>query len=406
MRTQQTRYILSGHLSSVKQVQFQPGNDSILATSSRDGSVQIWDLRTAGSAKPAKTLIDPDTDGSDTGPRQVLYSNNCISVKDAHSHHHTGSLTRSGSDLFATRSDTATKRTDISITALSFLPAGREHFLLTGSEANASIKLWDIRGKHTSRHGTAMPVSATLEPDSHNRHRHFGINSLALSGDGGRLYALCRDSTVYAYSTNHLILGHAPELNDNAPKWRRPAYEGQTGIGPLYGFRHSQLHAASFYIKASIRPAMGDKCEMLAVGSREGCAVLFPTDENFFKSNDSVHDESDKDDDDDDDDLPSVQTLKRPIARRTTSGMSASTRWHDTIPIYDQGTALVRGHQSEVTGLTWTADGELVTVGDDFLARCWREGPQARDLRLGGEVEGRRWGCGWADVPKGYDDEE
>lgn len=37
MRTQQTRLILSGHTSSVKQVRWQPGNDSMLATSSRDG---------------------------------------------------------------------------------------------------------------------------------------------------------------------------------------------------------------------------------------------------------------------------------------------------------------------------------------------------------------------------------
>ena len=57
--------------------------------------------------------------------------------------------------------------------------------------------------------------------------------------------------------------------------------------------------------------------------------------------------------------------------------------------------------------LTWTANGDLVTLGDDFLVRCWREdGDQARDLRTGGESGGRRWACGWADVGEGWDDDD
>lgn len=60
----------------------------------------------------------------------------------------------------------------------------------------------------------------------------------------------------------------------------------------------------------------------------------------------------------------------------------------------------------EVSAVSWTHDGELVTVSDDYTARCWREGPDARDLRTGGEINGRRWGCGWAETPDSYDDEE
>ena len=164
----------------------------------------------------------------------------------------------------------------------------------------------------------------------------------------------------------------------------------------MYGFRHPSFKAASFYVKAAIRPAKGDKEEMLAVGSRDGCAVLFPTDESHCKRR--------KPDapDDEEHDLPI--SLPEPAARRWTSRVGG--RGDDTIPIYEHGTALVRGHQSEVTGLSWTYDGELVTIGDDFTARCWREGPKARDLRIGGEGEGKRWNCGWADVRKGYDDDE
>lgn len=407
MRTQQTRFIMAGHISSVKQVRFQPGNDSILATSSRDGSVQVWDLRCRGSEAPALDFQVPLEPGMGepiaSRHKQVIYANTCISIKDAHA---LQSATEPRSLL--TKGESA-RRNDVSITALSFLHPGREHLLLTASEANASVKLWDIRGKYMSRRGPAVPVSATREPETHNRHRHFGLSSMVLSGDGGRLYTLCKDSTVYAYSTNHLILGHAPELTAPLPKWRRSNREGQVGLGPLYGFRHPQFHATSFYVKASIRKAKDDQSEMLAVGSRDGCAVLFPTDERFFKRPQPTI--VDEDEDDEEDDLPTLPSqATRLTTQRTTSGTTASTtassRWQDNIPIYEQGTALVRGHQSEVTSLTWTADGELVTVGDDFMARCWREGPQARDLRVGGEAEGRRWGCGWAEVREGYDEEE
>ena len=45
MRTQQTTYLMVGHSSSVKQVAFQPGQDRIIATSGRDGSIRLWDTR-------------------------------------------------------------------------------------------------------------------------------------------------------------------------------------------------------------------------------------------------------------------------------------------------------------------------------------------------------------------------
>ena len=60
MHTQTTLSILGNHSASLKQVRFQPGanNNSVLATSSRDGCVQIWDLR----CKP------------DNGPRQQFHA--------------------------------------------------------------------------------------------------------------------------------------------------------------------------------------------------------------------------------------------------------------------------------------------------------------------------------------------
>jgi hypothetical protein len=65
-----------------------------------------------------------------------------------------------------------------------------------------------------------------------------------------------------------------------------------------------------------------------------------------------------------------------------------------------KGIALVRGHEKEVTDVTWTCRGDMVAISDDSLARCWRAGDRGEDaegLREGGELEGRRWGWGWAE---------
>jgi WD40 repeat protein len=50
MTTQSTISVLGNHTASLKQVRFQPGanSHSVIATSSRDGSIQIWDLRVNG----------------------------------------------------------------------------------------------------------------------------------------------------------------------------------------------------------------------------------------------------------------------------------------------------------------------------------------------------------------------
>lgn len=89
------------------------------------------------------------------------------------------------------------------------------------------------------------------------------------------------------------------------------------------------------------------------------------------------------------------------------SGTGLSSRLNDTIPIYEWGTALIRGHNREVTDMTWTPNGDLVTVGDDLTVRCWREdGVDARNLRQGGEAGGRRWKCGWAEADGDWDEDE
>lgn len=406
MPTQRAIYTLAGHVSSVKQVCFEPGSSNVLASSSRDGSVQIWDLRCKGFDAPVRDIrvsLEPST-GEPTRSsalNKVTWARSVNTIFEAHASRQPASNNAAGKPTPSfdapSKTESPGRRGDVSITALSFLHPGREHLLLTASEANASVKLWDLRTTHSHRRGRATPLSSTRQPESHNRHRHFGITSLSLSGDGGRLYTLCRDNTVYAYSTSHLILGHAPELSISFSKPRRSGGPEKEGLGPVYGFRHPKLHATTFYVKSALRPARDDKSEMLAVGSSDGCAVIFPTNERYMQR--SNHRRTPPSD--------SPLTRSRPSLMRTDSGTGLSTRLEDTIPIYQHGSALIRGHNRELTGLTWTPRGELVTVGDDFAARCWREnGADARDLRMGGEQEGRRWGCGWAEAEKGWDDDD
>ena len=398
MTTQRAIHCLSNHVSSVKRVQFQPGsNNKVLATCSRDGNVNIWDLRCRGFERPSlqvRCSLESDVDNSNTpAPPKMTYPQVLNTIHGAHT--------------YSTPPKPATDRTDpppfgrsdITVTSLAFLPPGQENLFVTASEASASVRLWDLRTAHNNRRGRpVLPLSSTREPDSHVKYRRFGLTSMAFGGDGSRLYTLCRDGTIYAYSTSHLMLGHAPELSLNHARPRRSGGSDKEGLGPLYGFRHPRLQISSFYVKLALRKAVNDRAEMLAVGSSDHCPLLFPTDERFLQLPAKSPD----------DDLPPRTSLftRRSGLRRTNSGIGLSGRLEDTIPIHQSGTPLVEGHQKEVTGVSWTVEGDLITVSDDYSARCWREGPEARELRSSGEAEGRRWQCGWAATKDSYDDED
>ncbi|PKX99432.1 WD40 repeat domain-containing protein [Aspergillus novofumigatus IBT 16806] len=396
MATQKPIYCLSNHVSSVKRVQFQPAaNNKVLATCSRDGNVNIWDLRCKGFERPSlqvRCSLESDSDNSSSLASKMIYPQVLNTIHGAHAWMPQTSI--------SDKSEPQLGRSDITVTSLTFLSPGRENLFVTASEANACVRLWDLRTAHSNRRGRpVLPVSTTREPDSHIKYRRFGLTSLTLNGDGSRLYTLCRDGTVYAYSTSHLVLGHAPELSLYNDRPRRSGGSDKEGLGPLYGFRHPRLQVSSFYVKVSVRKAVADKAEMLAVGSSDHCAVLFPTDERF------LHSPAQKPAVDLNSQSPGMPFTRSGL-RRTNSSVGLSGRLEDTVPIYQSGTPLVEGHKKEVSAVSWSVDGELITVSDDYSARCWREGPDARDLRVGGETEGRRWKCGWADVENQYDDDD
>ncbi|KAJ5298513.1 uncharacterized protein N7443_006633 [Penicillium atrosanguineum] len=397
MTTQRPVHCLSNHNSSVKRVQFQPrSNNNVLATCSRDGNVNIWDLRCKGFERPAlqvRCSLESE-DETNPAPPKMTYPHVLNTIHGAHafSTPQKAMMDKAEAPPFG--------RSDITVTSLAFLPPGQENLFVTASEASASVRLWDLRTAHNNRRGRpVLPLSTTREPDSHIKYRRFGLTSMAFGGDGARLYTLCRDGTVYAYSTAHLVLGHAPELSQNHDRPRRSGGSDKEGLAPLYGFRHPRLQVSSFYVKLALRKAVNDRAEMLAVGSSDHCPILFPTDERFLQPPVKTMP----------DDLPVTRTslfTTRSGLRRTNSSAGLSGRLEDTIPIHQSGTPLVEGHQKEVTGMSWTVDGELITVSDDYSARCWREGPEARELRSNNKKDGRGWQCGWASTKDSYDDED
>lgn len=371
--TQSVAFELNGgHWDSLRQISFQPGQavGNMLSTSDRAGRIQIWDLRCSNapintfSAREPPRLIPRDTQLEP------------IQAKTVNTLDNTHERTTQGNTYGA------------SVTAIKWMPAGREHLLLSASEANASIKLWDTRYIKPRRQAEEMPLAVTLQPTTH-AWRSYGITSLALSSDAARLYAVCRDSTVYAYSTTHLMLGHAPELVDNAPK-RRPA--GVEGLGPLYGFKHDLFSARSFYVKCAIRPkGSTHTSELLAVGSSDSCAVLFPTDERYLRAASAQR----------------AHILEPEVASTPSHSFSSTSPPTASVPIFRSGTPLIRGHEREVTSLSWAHDGKLVTTSDDYIVRQWQEGDApARHLRQIGEFGGERYRAGWADVGDDFDAED
>lgn len=384
-------FFLRGHSGSVKRIQFQPGSgNQILATCSRDGNVFLWDLRSPEVGGPA--IKNRDNRLSWDVWSSTVQVEPVNEIYDAHT-----SLDRLRRPKGRRHPGTLPSRYDYAITTCTFIGESRPHLLATASENDAIIKLWDARVSYADQSGRPTPVSATLEPDSHHNHRQFGVTSMAMSTDSSRLYAACRDHTIYAYSTSHLVLGGAPEMSASSPGHSKFTRTPKQGLGPLYGFRHSSLSIASFYDKLAVRPStctndsMGNTTEMIAVGSGQECAVIFPTNERYLNK----------------------VALRAPISselgesRVTLRGVSGQRSYQEAaedFPIYYNGIALVNGHKKEVTAVTWTTNGNLVTVADDHTSRCWRQDPEkARALRLNTDREVMRHNSGWAEMNPGFD---
>lgn len=398
-------YSLRAHTASVKKIQFQPGSgNKILASCGRDGMICLWDTRLKGQPlgnrkRERLHVTDMAEDASILAPVLEIFGAHDVGTK------HKAATKAKQSSIAG--------RNEFSITSLSFLDSTRSNLLATASEVDTVIKLWDLRNSQLSarkKGHSQLPVSMTAEPQSHAHHRAFGINSLALTTDGSKLFALSRDHTVYAYSTSHLILGCTSEMlpSSNFPRssMAPTRSSSNSGLGPIYALRHPSLRVATFWPRLAIRKATHSTSELLAVSSTDDTAILFPTSERYQTASTrnipSLHDPLNAD--------SSNTTSARPNARprmqrATTSSFNTlftKTRaLEDSLPVYYHGTPLVRGHSKEVTSVAWSSEGNLITASDDFTVRCWREDRQeARRLRnLEKEKDAAELlGRGWASV--------
>ena len=298
-------YHLVQHRNTVKQVAYNPHNQFLLASSARDGTLNIWDLRVAG------TKI---SEGSNVVA--ALQPVDCI--RGIH-----------------TPEDRRAAKPS-SVTALVWAD---EHRVVTTCEHDAEIKLWDLRS-HLFRKKTPQEAESSGLPP--NQVRSYGMSSLSISPDGQRMYALCKNSYIYAYSTNHL------------------------SKGPIHAYSHRRLNVDSFYVKCEV----SRDGKYIAAGSSSNVGVVFPIEEQYLNP--------------------------RMSADFTHKGRDNYLAGHLKV---GKGVVLVHGHDSEVTDVTWTINHDLITVSDNFRIRCWRQdgdGSEAEDLRDGGETGGRRWGKGWA----------
>ncbi|EPS42475.1 hypothetical protein H072_3581 [Dactylellina haptotyla CBS 200.50] len=314
IETQQPVAVLSGHRGSVKQINHSLDNYNLLLTSSRDSDVHIWDLRTAG-------ISLGENQGRNQKPINSIFGGHTVGDK-------VGSVT---SAVWSTRNP---------------------YQIATASHNDAVIKIWDIRKSHyLKKSANSRPIveCEAPKPKFHDfkPHRDHGITSLTFSPDGSRLYALCKDGNVYAYSTSHMHLG------------------------PIHFYSHAKLKTNSFYVKSSV----SRDGEIIATGSTDGTVVLFATDEKY---------------------LSPVEDDGLPVPHGAPASVTAAKDL-----MSGKGTALIEGHGGkEVTNVAWDVNRNVVSISDDCVARIWRDddyGARAEQLRQGDWLNGERHGCGWSE---------
>jgi hypothetical protein len=231
-------------------------------------------------------------------------------------------------------------------------------------------------------------VSSTIIPDNQQKSRNYGITSITTNTNSSRIFALSRDSTVYAYSTQHLVLGSVPEMMPGPDTTHRYSTENQKGLAPIYGLRHPDLIISSFYIKSALRRAQYDKPELLATGSVDGNVFVFPTDEREIRNS---------------------RIKPAPIIDPSTATPMVDMNSRTSTPIYTAGTKLAHGHNArqEVSHVTWAHGGELISCGDDYRTRIWRENAElAKYTRKHGHILGvQNHLSGYADVRSDEDDD-
>ncbi|KAF8330809.1 WD40-repeat-containing domain protein [Cantharellus anzutake] len=245
--------VLSAHSLTVKCTLWNPLNPNLLASSSRDGNIHFWDLRTT-----------PLNDDQSYAP--------VFSIHGAHQDPCKG---------IALKGKGRTKQTAPvrSVTSINYLP-NRQHLVMSSGSADGILKIWDARfmgdfrtsPSRGSKPTTDVDLSlfdltydaTILKPDSHGDlvsnlgpgSRARGISSVAvdpISGDS--VWALSRNGSIYSYRLGQLFDASSAPKDIPLP------------------VTHPCLEVDSFYPRLALSPCGA----FLAVGSSNGRLVLWDT---------------------------------------------------------------------------------------------------------------------------------
>ncbi|RKP05845.1 WD40-repeat-containing domain protein [Thamnocephalis sphaerospora] len=219
VRTQQLLNVFDGHTATIKCIAFHSSDPNILATSSRDGSVMIWDVRC-----------------------------NSAVMDDGYRHHRPANRI-SNANVHPLGTPALRKRRKVvndarrSVTSVLFMKH-REHLLASAGASDGIIKYWDIRqhGSYSSR-DAPTPV-ATSEYGGAGKRPH-GIAALTLDESGTRVFAASTDNHIYQYDARFLGTANAAYT---APTYRCSNFYVGIAISPDDRFLLSGSCDRSAYI--------------------------------------------------------------------------------------------------------------------------------------------------------------
>ncbi|KAK9331637.1 WD40-repeat-containing domain protein [Lipomyces starkeyi] len=319
---------LACHDNAIFDLSFSP-TDTHLATASGDQTARIFDLQKqqctsilrpcdSHSLKQVKFLDTPSSRNpaimatSTRGGTISLFDTRVGNNFSAESFP-VAQITRAQNPEKGRR---ATKSTHArSVTSVAFLD---ETTLLSAGEASGSVRVWDLR-KTSLEKRYLQPTSQTSGGD-----KDHGVTSVGVDYGGARIWTMSKSGGLFAYSIGEM-----------------------DGCEPMECIRDPQLKVDSFYVKLSVASEeavqrAGLSSVYIACGSSENVVAVVPVSRRGCG------------------DLTYMPT---PRSKMGSKGDVDRQR--------RVASALVNGHSKEVTGVSWTCNGEIISIGDDTLVRRW-----------------------------------
>ncbi|XP_063698546.1 protein lethal(2)denticleless [Culicoides brevitarsis] len=196
--------IFQGHFRSVKTAAFRKTDSAVFATGGRDGSILIWDTRSAHSMESASR------------------ADNCIFSGHAGGQPNTPQSHRKRS---GSRQSTPKLPANVSSSSITGLVFQDDNSLISCGAGDGLIKVWDMRRNYTAFKKEPMPKYSLPYAGTST---FVGFTNLLVDNAGIRLYASCMDNTIYCY---------------NISTYTQPLVQKYTGAD-----------IGSFYIKACLSP--------------------------------------------------------------------------------------------------------------------------------------------------------